>query len=130
MVHIPNPEIRVKNYPHQFSGGELQRINIALSLSQNCSLLIADEITTNLDIKNEREIITLLKELIDKQKLSVIFVSHNINLVKNISDKIIVMKNGKIVETGLTRDVLSNPKDSYTKALIDSMPKIKGKAND
>ena len=131
MVHLQNPELRLKNYPHQFSGGELQRINIALSLCQNCSILIADEITTNLDIKNEKEIITLLKELIDKQKLSVIFISHNINLVKNISDKIIVMQNGKIVETGLTNQVLTNPQHSYTKALIDAMPKInKEKANE
>lgn len=120
-VGIPDPESRLKSYPHQFSGGQLQRISIALSLAQNCSLLIADEITTALDVTVQAQILSLLLKLKEKRSLSIIFISHNIELVKNISDRILVMYGGKIMESGKTSLVMENPRHPYTKSLISSL---------
>ena len=97
-VGLPDPEGRLKAYPHQFSGGQLQRIGIALALAQNCELLIADEPTTALDVTIQAQIVSLLLKLKEERKLSIIFISHNINLVAQISDRIAVMYGGKIME--------------------------------
>ena len=120
-VGIPEPENRLKAYPHQFSGGQLQRIGIALALAQNCELLIADEPTTALDVTIQAQIISLLLKLQKERNLSIIFISHNINLVAQISDRIAVMYKGQIIETGTPEEVIKNPQQEYTKKLVSSL---------
>lgn len=121
-VGLTNSKERLSNFPHQFSGGQLQRISIALSLAQGCNLLIADEPTTALDVTIQKQIVQLLKHLQTEKQLSIIFISHNIDLVSEISDDIIVMYGGMIMERGNTKTVLSNPIHPYTKALIKASP--------
>ena len=123
-VGLPDPEGRLKNYPHQFSGGQLQRISIALSLAQNCKILIADEPTTALDVTVQSQIIALLLRLKKERYLSIIFISHDINLVRQISDRICVMYKGKIVETNSAEVLVSAPQHPYTKALLNALPKF------
>ena len=123
-VGLPDPEKRLKNYPHQFSGGQLQRIGIALALAQNAELLIADEPTTALDVTIQAQIVSLLLDLKKKRGLSIIFISHNIDLVAQISDRMIVMYGGKIMESGSARDIYERPKNPYTKALLGALPKF------
>ena len=123
-VGLPNPEKRLKNFPHQFSGGQLQRISIALSLAQNCDLLIADEPTTALDVTIQAQIVELLADLRKTRKLSIIFISHNIDLVASLCDRIIVMYGGLIMETGPSKEIIENPRHPYTKALLASSPKF------
>ncbi|MCQ2597022.1 MAG: dipeptide/oligopeptide/nickel ABC transporter permease/ATP-binding protein [Treponema sp.] len=123
-VGIPDAYSRLKNFPHQFSGGQLQRIGIALALAQNCEILIADEPTTALDVTIQAQIVSLLLRLKEERNLSVIFISHNINLVAEISDRILVMYQGHIVESGKAQDVIKNPEHPYTKALIASVPEF------
>jgi peptide/nickel transport system permease protein len=120
---------RLSNFPHQFSGGQLQRIGIALALAQGCELLIADEPTTALDVTIQKQIIELLKSLqksrsvTEKGKaLSIIFISHNIDLVADISGRIIVMYGGLVMESGPAAAVSSNPQHPYTKALLAASP--------
>ena len=120
-VGIPEPESRLKAYPHQFSGGQLQRIGIALALAQNCELLIADEPTTALDVTIQAQIISLLLKLQKERNLSIIFISHNINLVAQISDRIAVMYQGQIIESGTPDEVIKNPQQDYTKKLVSSL---------
>ena len=120
-VGIPEPESRLKSYPHQFSGGQLQRIGIALALAQNCELLIADEPTTALDVTIQAQIISLLLKLQKERNLSIIFISHNINLVAQISDRIAVMYKGQIIETGTPDEVIKNPQHEYTQKLVSSL---------
>lgn len=123
-VGLPDAEGRLKSYPHQFSGGQLQRIGIALSLAQNCKVLIADEPTTALDVTIQAQIVSLLLRLKEERGLSVIFISHDINLVAEISDRICVMYGGKIVESADYGKILENPSHPYTKALIKSLPRF------
>lgn len=123
-VGLPDPEGRLKAYPHQFSGGQLQRIGIALALAQNCELLIADEPTTALDVTIQAQIVSLLLKLKKEKNLSMIFISHNINLVAQISDRIAVMYGGKIMEEGDSQQILEHPKHPYTQALVQSLPKF------
>ncbi len=120
-VGIPEPESRLKSYPHQFSGGQLQRIGIALALAQNCQLLIADEPTTALDVTIQAQIISLLLKLQKERNLSIIFISHNINLVAQISDRIAVMYKGQIIETGSPDEIIKNPQQEYTQKLVSSL---------
>ena len=123
-VGLPDPEGRLKAYPHQFSGGQLQRIGIALALAQNCQLLIADEPTTALDVTIQAQIVSLLLRLKEERGLSIIFISHNINLVAQISDRIAVMYGGQIMETGKADQILINPRHPYTQALVQAMPEF------
>ena len=123
-VGIPEPESRLKAYPHQFSGGQLQRIGIALALSQNCELLIADEPTTALDVTIQAQIVSLLLRFKKERNLSIIFISHNINLVAQISDRIAVMYGGKIMESGTPEQILKAPKHPYTQALVSALPEF------
>ena len=120
-VGIPEPQRRLKSYPHQFSGGQLQRVGIALALAQNCELLIADEPTTALDVTIQAQIISLLLKLKQERNLSIIFISHNINLVAQISDRIAVMYQGQIIETGSSQEVIKEPKHPYTQKLVSSL---------
>lgn len=123
-VGIPDPENRLKAYPHQFSGGQLQRICIALALAQDCQLLIADEITTALDVTIQAQIISLLMKLKQERKLSIIFISHDINLVAKIADRIAVMYGGKIMELNTSSKIMNNPDHPYTKALVSALPQF------
>jgi oligopeptide/dipeptide ABC transporter ATP-binding protein len=121
-VNVPNPEERLKNFPHQFSGGLLQRIMIAISLVSDPKVLIADEPTTALDVTIQAQIVDLLLKLKKTRKLSIIFISHNLSLIGSISNRIMVMYGGMMMETGLTNEVLKTPFHPYTKALLDSLP--------
>ena len=123
-VGLPDPRGRLSAYPHQFSGGQLQRIGIALALAQGCRLLIADEPTTALDVTIQAQIISLLLRLKEERGLSIIFISHDIDLVAQISDRIAVMRHGKIVETGSAAQIMTTPRHEYTKALISAVPKF------
>lgn len=118
-MHISHPERRLKNYPHQFSGGMLQRVMIALALAQDPCILIADEATTSLDVTIQAEIIQLLLELQKNRRLSIIFISHDISLVSGIADRMIVMESGFIREQEKTRKLIQNPGHPYTKMLLD-----------
>lgn len=123
-VGINDAESRLKNFPHQFSGGQLQRIGIALSLAQGCRLLIADEPTTALDVTIQAQIVNLLKDLNKTENLSIIFISHNINLVADLCDNIVVMYGGLIMEQGTSEQIMNNPRHPYTQALLASTPRF------
>ena len=123
-VGLPDPRGRLSAYPHQFSGGQLQRIGIALALAQNCRLLIADEPTTALDVTIQAQIISLLLRLKQERGLSIIFISHDIDLVAQISDRIAVLRHGKIVETASAAQIMTSPHHEYTKALVSAVPKF------
>lgn len=119
-VGLPDPRKRLVSYPHQFSGGQLQRIGIALALAQGCELLIADEPTTALDVTIQAQIVSLLMRLQKERGLSVIFISHNIDVVSRIADRIIVMYGGKVMEEGSAESIVNTPRHPYTKALLAS----------
>jgi peptide/nickel transport system permease protein len=115
---------RLSNFPHQFSGGQLQRIGIALALAQGCELLIADEPTTALDVTIQRQIVELLKTLRRRRGISVIFISHDIDLVAEISGRITVMYGGLVMESGSAADIINNPLHPYTRALLAASPRF------
>ncbi|HCO48791.1 MAG TPA: ABC transporter ATP-binding protein [Spirochaetaceae bacterium] len=110
------------SYPHQLSGGQIQRIMIGMALAQDPGILIADEPTTALDLTVQRKIINLLMDLRRKRRMAMIVVSHDLSLVSHISDRIIIMRHGKIVESGATKSVISRPSSNYTKTLLESKP--------
>ncbi|MDA9303789.1 ABC transporter ATP-binding protein [Flavobacteriaceae bacterium] len=124
-VKIPNPTTTFDKYPHEISGGQQQRIMIAMAIACKPDVLIADEPTTALDVTVQKDIIALLKSLQKKSKMSVIFISHDLALVSEIADRILVMYKGKIVESGDTRSIFKTPKEDYTKALIGARPTLK-----
>ncbi|MDA9742001.1 dipeptide ABC transporter ATP-binding protein [Pelagibacteraceae bacterium] len=121
-VQIPEPESRLSQYPHQLSGGQRQRIMIAIAIANNPDLLIADEPTTALDVTVQTEILKLLQSLQQKYQMSILFITHDLTIVRQISDRVCVMNNGKIKETGITKEIFENPKDDYTKHLLSSEP--------
>tara|TARA_B100000963_G_scaffold39311_1_gene29200 strand:- start:131 stop:1753 length:1623 start_codon:yes stop_codon:yes gene_type:complete len=121
-VQIPEPESRLSQYPHQLSGGQRQRVMIAISIANNPDLLIADEPTTALDVTVQTEILKLLQNLQKKYQMSILFITHDLTIVKQISDRVCVMYNGEIKETGITKEIFNNPKDDYTKHLLSSEP--------
>ena len=123
-VGITDAKSRLLNFPHQFSGGQLQRIGIALSLAQGCELLIADEPTTALDVTIQAQIVELLGTLRKTRGLSIIFISHNIELVGKFCDNMIVMYGGLIMEKGSSEKIMKNPSHPYTQALLASNPKF------
>jgi peptide/nickel transport system permease protein len=121
---LPNGRERLANFPHQFSGGQLQRIGIALALAQNCELLIADEPTTALDVTIQKQIVELLRELRKSRQISIIFISHDIDLVADISDRIMVMYGGMVMESADSPAIASAPRHPYTKSLIAASPRF------
>ena len=123
-VKLPRPEAIFNSYPHQISGGQKQRVMIAMAIACKPKLLIADEPTTALDVTVQKEIIQLLKELQEETKMSVIFISHDLALVSEIADEVLVMYKGNIIEQGKAKEVFLSPKEDYTKALINSKPNI------
>lgn len=121
-VGIPNPKARLDQYPHQLSGGQRQRVMIAMAIANKPELLIADEPTTALDVTIQAQILRLIKDLQQKYGMSVILITHDLNVVRKISDRICVMRNGEIVERGDTEEVFTNPQHPYTQHLISSEP--------
>ncbi len=121
-VMLPRPEAIYKSYPHELSGGQKQRVMIAMALACNPELLIADEPTTALDVTVQKEILKLLQELQKSDNLSMIFISHDLGVVSEVSDYIAVMHNGNVVEYGEAQEILNNPKDPYTKGLLACRP--------
>lgn len=123
-VEITNPEERFHQYPHQLSGGQKQRIMIAIAIAMNPKILIADEPTTALDITIQTQIIALLMKIQKKMDTSIIFISHDLKLVSSISNRILVIYGGEILEEGYSKDLINNPKHPYTKLLLKSIPNI------
>ncbi len=123
-VELPRPEKIFDSYPHQISGGQKQRVMIAMAICCEPQLLIADEPTTALDVTVQKEIIDLIKKLRDKNGMAVIFISHDLSLVANISDKIAVMRQGEMVEIGSAKDIFTAAKHPYTKGLIYCKPQL------
>ncbi len=126
-VKLPEPKRTFKKYPHEISGGQQQRVMIAMAIACKPEILIADEPTTALDVTVQKEIIALLKTLQKEFKMSVIFISHDLALVSEIADRIVVMYKGDIVEKGDTKSVFKNPQKEYTKALIGARPTLDGR---
>ncbi|ESY47800.1 ABC transporter ATP-binding protein [Mesorhizobium sp. RSR380A] len=124
-VGIREPEKRLDAYPHQLSGGQRQRVMIAMALANEPELLIADEPTTALDVTVQAQILELLAELKSRKGMSMLFITHDLGIVKKIADRVCVMTKGKIVETGPTRDIFANPQHAYTKHLLAAEPKGK-----
>ncbi len=123
-VKLPKYKLRMDQYPHQLSGGQRQRVMIALALINNPSLLIADEPTTALDVTVQKEIIQLISDLRETIGMALIFISHDLGVVSQISDNVVVMKNGEIVEKGKTLKVLEKPNHPYTQGLLDCLFKL------
>ena len=126
-VKIPTPNTAFKKYPHEISGGQQQRVMIAMAIACKPDILIADEPTTALDVTVQKDIIALLKTLQEEYKMSVIFISHDLALVSEIADRILVMYKGNIIESGDTKSVFKTPKEDYTKALICARPTLKSR---
>lgn len=117
VLKLVDLDISVLNkFPTQLSGGQIQRVVIAIALSRNIKLLLLDEPTTALDEENKNNIINLINDLKKRLDILILFVTHDITSIKNICDEIIILKNGEIVEKGLTADILSSPKEDYTKS--------------
>src|SRR5574344_437359 len=122
-VGIPQPEIRIKQYPHQFSGGMRQRVVIAIALSGDPEFLIADEPTTALDVSIQDQILELIKALCKERQVGCMLVTHDMGVVSNVTDRVAVMYRGELMEIGPTADVLGNPQHPYTKSLIAAVPR-------
>ncbi|GHV82329.1 ABC transporter ATP-binding protein [Spirochaetia bacterium] len=123
-VGLENGRERLSNFPHQFSGGQLQRIGIALALAQSCELLIADEPTTALDVTIQKQIVDLLKSLRKTRQISIIFISHDIDLVADISDRIMVMYGGLVMEAANSTVIAASPQHPYTRSLLAASPRF------
>jgi len=125
-VGIPTPEKRVDQYPHEFSGGMRQRVLIAMALSCSPKLLIADEPTTAVDVTIQAQILELLKKLKQENNMSIILITHDLGVVASLCNRIEVMYGGLIMEEGLTEEIFYKTKHPYTKALLNSIPKVQG----
>ncbi|MGO2585343.1 MAG: ATP-binding cassette domain-containing protein [Brachybacterium tyrofermentans] len=123
-VGLPDPDRSAASYPHELSGGELQRVVIALALSGDPSLLIADEPTTALDVTVQRGILDLLVRIVAERQIGVLLITHDMGVVGEIADEVVVLKDGDVVETGPVREVLSAPEAPYTQALLAAVPRL------
>ena len=123
-VELPDPERLYRQYPHELSGGMRQRVMIAAAMICNPRILIADEPTTALDVTIQAQIVELLKRMNREKQTSILFISHDLSLVKQLCERVLVMKGGYIVETGPTQEVFTKPKEEYTKRLIAAIPKV------
>jgi microcin C transport system ATP-binding protein len=122
-VGIPDPETRLNSYPHQLSGGQRQRVMIAMALANEPDLLIADEPTTALDVTVQAQIIALLKDIQARLNMSLLFITHDLGIVRKIAQRVCVMKDGKLVEQGTVESVFNSPQHPYTRALLAAEPK-------
>ena len=125
-VNLPDPEIIMKSYPHQLSGGMKQRVGIAMALTFHPKIILGDEPTSALDVITQAQIVKEIMDLRKKFDTSIIMVTHNLGVAAYISNKIIVMQNGKIVDAGNKNEVIENPKSDYTKKLLAAVPEIGG----
>jgi len=123
-VGLPDPARAAKAYPHELSGGMQQRAMIAMALACDPDLLVADEPTTALDVTVQKQILDLLVELREKRGLSILLITHNLGIVANVADRVYVMNNGKIVESGETKTVLRTPQHEYTQKLLKAVPRL------
>jgi peptide/nickel transport system ATP-binding protein len=124
-VRIPDPKVAAKAYPHELSGGQRQRAMIAMALALDPKLLIADEPTTALDVTTQAQILKLIRDLQQRRKAAVLFITHDFGVVAEIADRVVVMQHGAIVEQGAANTVLNDPKHAYTKQLIAAVPPLK-----
>jgi peptide/nickel transport system ATP-binding protein len=123
-VGISNPAVRIDQYPFELSGGMRQRAMIAVALSTRPSLLIADEPTTALDVTIQAQILQLMRQLRDEFHMAIIFITHDLGVISQIADEVVVMYLGQIMERGTTRDVIYNPQHSYTQKLLEAIPRL------
>ena len=123
-VRIPDPESKLNQYPHKLSGGMRQRVMIAMALACNPALLIADEPTTALDVTIQAQILDLIKDIQDELGMSVLFITHDMAVIAEMADRVVVMFNGEIVEHGEAMQIFHDPKHDYTKKLIGAVPRI------
>ncbi len=124
LVAVPQPEKRINQYPHEFSGGMRQRVMIALAMVCNPQLLIADEPTTALDVTVQAQILELMKKIQDQLGMSIILITHDLGIVADVSDRVVVMYAGQIMEVGTTDEMFANPMHPYTKKLLASVPRL------
>ena len=124
LVGIPAPEQRVDEYPHQLSGGMRQRVMIAMALSCNPQLLIADEPTTALDVTIQAQILELLQRLQEELKMAVLMITHDLGVIAEVADRVAVMYAGQVVEYASTRDLFNSPQHPYTRGLMQSVPRL------
>lgn len=124
LVAVPQPEKRINQYPHEFSGGMRQRVMIALAMVCNPQLLIADEPTTALDVTVQAQILELMKNLQDRMDMSIILITHDLGIVADMSDRVVVMYAGQILEVGFVDEIFAFPKHPYTKKLLASVPRL------
>jgi peptide/nickel transport system ATP-binding protein/oligopeptide transport system ATP-binding protein len=127
LVEIPNPEKRVREYPHQLSGGMRQRVMIAMALCCEPDILIADEPTTALDVTIQAQILRLMEELKRKLDTAIVLITHDLGVVAQVCDRVVVMYAGRVIETGTVHDIFHRPRHPYTKALLDSIPRSGGR---
>jgi oligopeptide transport system ATP-binding protein len=123
-VRIPEPQKRINQYPHEFSGGMRQRVMIAMAMLCKPDLLIADEPTTALDVTIQAQIIELMKELQEGSRAAIVLITHDLGVIAGLSDRVMVMYAGRIVETGTAREIFYDPQHPYTKGLLKSMPRL------
>lgn len=127
LVRMPSPEKRVKQYPHELSGGMRQRVMIALAISSNPKLLLADEPTTALDVTVQDQVLNLLKELQKEFGMGILLVTHNLGVVAEVCDRVVVMYAGKVMEMATTEQLFKSPRHAYTLGLINSVPRLESK---
>jgi oligopeptide/dipeptide ABC transporter ATP-binding protein len=127
-VRIPSPELRIKEYPHQMSGGMRQRVMIAMAIACNPALLIADEPTTALDVTIQAQILELIQGLREERKMSILFITHDLGIISENAARVGIMYAGRIMELSGTNNIFSTPHHPYTMGLLDSLPTEKGKA--
>src|SRR5699024_10606503 len=123
-VSVPNPEKRVNQYPHQFSGGMRQRVMIAIAMASRPQLLIADEPTTALDVTVQAQILKLMKKLKEDMEASIIMITHDLGVVADMADDVIVMYAGQIIERGSVDEIFYSPKHPYTIQLLQAVPQL------
>jgi len=130
LVGIPEPQVRAKEYPHQFSGGMRQRVMIAMALMNDPAVLIADEPTTALDVTVQAQILQLLKDLQKKLNMGILLITHDLGVVAQVADRVSVMYAGRIVEQGSVDDIFYSPHAPYTLGLLKSVPRIGAKSSE
>ncbi|KXF77903.1 peptide ABC transporter ATP-binding protein [Paramesorhizobium deserti] len=124
-VGIPEPDRRYRDYPHQFSGGQRQRVVIAIALAGSPDIIIADEPTSALDATVQKQILGLLRNLVEETHVSIILVTHDMGVISEIADRVLVMRNGRVVEQGVTSTILEAPRNAYTRGLLAAVPRLR-----